>query len=301
MDNHSVAGSDAEQRSSRRRRTGPGHILAEDYHDQTLDLITDPAPIPDEAQFEEDLERESEDAEEFTPDALINEESLGQLFQNEGEAAEQFPEYFDEADIDEHNFDSQGGYEAAAGFNYEHLAPLTPQLATSIALYKGKIEYRITRDAFKYFCRVVSKRMKFHILDLRTVHKAIQTLTGVVHVSYDVCVNNCICFAEHPQQLQCPLCGEARYRRIGDKDVPRKTFDYIPVQHRLRLLYSNPKTAHHLKSYRKKLEDSAEGDVLRDFWDGKLCAELKRKGILNDPRSLAFYFSTDGVYLFRKG
>ena len=71
-----------------------------------MDLIPDPAPIADEAQFEEDLESESGDAEEFAPDALINEELLGQLFQNEGEAAEQFPEYFDEADIDEHNFDS---------------------------------------------------------------------------------------------------------------------------------------------------------------------------------------------------
>ena len=54
-------------------------------------------------------------------------------------------------------------------------------------------------------------------------------------------------------------------------------------------------------SYRRKLEDWADGDVLRDFWDAKLCAELKRKGILNDLRSLAFYFSTGGVCLFRKG
>ena len=123
-------------------------------------------------------------------------------------------------------------------------------------------------------------------------------MTGVAHVSYDVCINNCICFAEHPEQLSCPLCGEARYRRVGHKDIPRKTFDYIPVQHRL---YSDPKAARDLKSYRKKLEDTAEGDVLRDFWDAKLCAELKKKGILTDPRSLAFYFSTDGVCLFRKG
>ena len=100
---------------------------------------------------------------------------------------------------------------------------------------------------------------------MRTIHKAVQTLTGVVHVSYDVCVNNCICFAEYPQQLQCPLCGEARYLRIGHKDVPRKTFDCIPVQHRPRLLYSDPKIALQLNSYRKKLEDSAEGDLLRDF------------------------------------
>ena len=41
---------------------------------------------------------------------------------------------------------------------------------------------------------------------------------------------------------------------------------------------------------------------LRDFWDAKLCAGPKKKGILTDPlaRSLAFYFSTDGVCLLRK-
>ena len=269
-----------------------------------MDLILDPASIADQAQFENsDLkDSESEDAEEFIPGALIK-ESLGQLFQNEGGAVEQFPEYFDEAGIDEHNFNSREGlgYEATVDFDYKNLVPLTPQLATPIALYRGKIEYRITCDAFKYFCRVVSKRTKFPILDLRTIHKAVQTLTGVVHVGYDGCANNCIHFAEYPQQLQCPLCGGARYRRVGHKDVPWKTFDYIPVQHLLHLLYSDPGIAHHLKSYRKKLEDSAEGDVLGDFWDAKLCAELKRKGILNDPRSLAFYFNVDGVCLFRKG
>ena len=153
---HSDGDSDVEQPPSRRRRTGPGQILAEDHRDSILDLIPDPAPIADQAQFEEDSD--SEDAKEFIPNALINKESLGQLFQNEREAAEQFPEYLDKADIDEHNFNSHG---ATAGFNYEHLAPLTPQLATSIALYKGKIEYRITRDALKYFYRVVSKRINF--------------------------------------------------------------------------------------------------------------------------------------------
>ena len=66
-------------------------------------------------------------------------------------------------------------------------------------------------------------------------------------------------------------------------------------------MYSDRKMARQLKSYRKKMEDSAEGDMLRDFWDAKLCAELKKRGILTDPRSLAFYFSTDGVCLFRKG
>ena len=39
---------------------------------------------------------------------------------------------------------------------------------------------------------------------------------------------------------------------------------------------------------------------LHDFRDAKLCAELKKKGILTDPRSLVFDFSTGGVCLLRK-
>ena len=241
-------------------------MLAEDYHNPILDLIPDATQIQvaDQTQFEEVSE-----SEEFTTVVLINEESWGQLelFQNEGKVAEQFPECFDEADIDdtEHNFTSQKGDVGTSDFNYKDLVFLTPQLATSIALYKGKIEYRITHDAFKYFCRVVSKQTKFPNPNLRTILKVVQTLTGVVYISYDVCVNHYICFAKYPQQLQCPLCGEAHYCRIGHKDVPRKTFNYIPVQHRLRLLYSDSKIALHLKSYYKKLEDFAEGDLLCDF------------------------------------
>ena len=298
-----------------------------------MDAVPDPAPIADQTLTQaqvpivEDSEIEEEDCSEpkeleFIPDPLINEESSEHLFQNEAEASEQFPEYFDsdldgqdgreaaadhpdshdgrEATADHPDSQPEEGCKATVDFDYEHLACLTPQEATSIALYKGKIEYNVTHDAYKYFCKVVSKRTKLHILDLRTIHKAIQCLTGVAHVSYDVCINNCICFAEYPEQLSCPLCGEARYRCIGHKDIPRKTFDYIPVQHCLRLLYSDPKAARDLKSYLKKLEDTAEGVVLRDFWDANLCAELKKKGILTDPRSLAFYFSTDGVCLFRK-
>ena len=173
----------------------------------------------------------------------------------------------------------------------------------SIALYKVKMKNNVTRDGHKNYSRVFSEQSKFPCLDVRTVHKIIRSATGVAHVSYDVCVNNCVCFVKYPEQHTCPSCGEARYHRVGLKDVPRKTFDYIPVQHRLRLLYSDPKMARQLKSYRKMLEDTADasGNILRDFWDAKLCAELKKKGILTDPRSLAFYFSTDRVYLFRKG
>ena len=71
----------------------------------------------------------------------------------------------------------------------------------------------------------------------------------------------------------------------------------VPAQHRLHLLYSDQNMIKQPKTS-QKLGNTAEGDILRDFWDAKLYAE---KGFLSDPRSLAFYFNIDGVCLIREG
>ena len=259
------------------------------------ELIPDPAPIAQHVRIGNDSEDEgsvrignnSEDegpsdsegySADFVAEPLIDEE---RLFQDGDEAAGKFPEFF-EADEEptsgpgpgsHYNLDSQEGREGAADlldFNYEYLTLLTPQELVSIALYKIKMKNNFTHEGYKDCSRLFSEQSGFPYLDVRTVHKIIRSTTGVAHVSYDVCVNNCICFAKHPERRTCPCCGEARYRRVGLKDVPRKSFDYIPAQHRLRLLYSDPKMAGQLKSYRKKLVDTAEGDILRNFWDAKL-------------------------------
>ena len=155
-----------EQPSLRRVRLGtqqqPG-VLAGPGDCLLLDPMSDPTLIAEREQVGngrenlEGLEDESpSDSEhtEFVSEPLINE---GQLFQDEDEAARQFPEFFEADDGDEaarqlpeliesnnshsgsevpttpsiphYNLDSQEGREGAADlldFNYEYLTLLTP-------------------------------------------------------------------------------------------------------------------------------------------------------------------------------
>ena len=260
-----------------------------------------------------DFEEDGADS-EFAPTALIDDSDEEHLFANEGEATEEFPEYFDEPDLEhktpplahQYNLGNQENREAAAvllDFNYEYRALLTPQEAMSIDLYRSKIEKNICREAHQRYSESFAVVSGSPTLDIHTVSSTMERITGIAHVRYDVCINNCVCFAKYEDKLSCPFCGEARHRHVGRKDVPRKTFDYLPAQHRLLLQYSDPKRARALKSYRRMFVARGGGDTtdLRDFWDGKLCAELQKKGVLTDPRSVAFYFSMDGVNLFWKG
>lgn len=59
-------------------------------------------------------------------------------------------------------------------------------------------------------------------------------------------------------------------------DVPRKTFDYIPVQHRLLLQYANPQRVQDLKSCRIKF-DSTTTDLC-DFWDANSLHRTEKEG-----------------------
>lgn len=82
----------------------------------------------------------------------------------------------------------------------------------------------------------------------------------------------------------------------------RWKFDYIPISHRLCLWYANLDQAKELKVYKKTLFEKTESEAsLRDFWDRKLYKSLLSKGMFIDIRDVSFYFSTDGVNLFRKG
>lgn len=72
--------------------------------------------------------------------------------------------------------------------------------------------------------------------------------------------------------------------------------------HRHCLWYANLDRAKELKAYKKTLFEKTESEAsLRDFWDRKLDKSLLSKGMFTDIRDVAFYFSTDGVNLFRKG
>jgi hypothetical protein len=95
----------------------------------------------------------------------------------------------------------------------------------------------------------------------------------------------------------CPLCNEPRYDK---KNITIRTFDLIPITHRLRLQFANPARAKALRDYPKFLQENP-WDGVRDYWDGELHKEHRNKGFFADYRDIALGLSTDGLQLFAVG
>lgn len=130
-------------------------------------------------------------------------------------------------------------------------------------------------------------------------------ITEINHVRYDVCRNNCICYATFPDAQECHLCHEPRLDKRGN---PWKTFDYIPITHRLRLLYTDSgyvrRTVQYKQPFQDKLLYTAENPRTStcDYWDSLLHSTFQNdRDLWQDVREVGFIFSTDGFSLFKVG
>jgi hypothetical protein len=62
-------------------------------------------------------------------------------------------------------------------------------------------------------------------------------------------------------------------------------YHYIPLIHRLRLLYAEAKTSQEIQNYLNQLKDNSNPNEKRDIWDGRIIASLREEGnfaALND-------------------
>jgi hypothetical protein len=126
------------------------------------------------------------------------------------------------------------------------------------------------------------------------ISQRVATMTGIEFERYDCCINSCLAYTGvYSEAEACPHCHEPRFER----GKPRKTFDYIPLIHRFRLQYADPKRATLLKQYRPTLEENPWEGV-RDYWDGLLYKEQKVEGLFEDEHDIGLAFSTDGLSLF---
>jgi len=131
------------------------------------------------------------------------------------------------------------------------------------------------------------------------ITRQVAVMTGISLNSLDCCINSCLAFTgPYEKENRCPICKEHRY---GDNMKARKTFDYIPLIHRLRLQYADPDRASLLKEYRRKLEADPWAEGVRDYWDGLLYQEQKGEGLFEDEHDIGLAFSTDGLSLFTVG
>jgi hypothetical protein len=274
--------------------------------DSELDFLqweVDSVQFSIDSDFEDLKSSESESFESDNCSESDDSENLMESIQEYHTAAE---DNASDSDSDEESAAEENGESSATNFEYSKPARLSAQEIMSIALYQIKSHRNISQEAHHDYASIVSLVMQERMLDLRTVEALMERTTGIAHIRYDVCKNGCVCFSpKYSDATTCPLCG---IPRLTTKGKPWKTFDYIPIQHRLRLQYANERRAREFTEYRQALDLDAEqrledGDdsALRDFWDGKLCKELKARGMLTLSTDLAFALSTDGVELFRKG
>ena len=204
---------------------------------------------------------------------------------------------FDDGD-DEFDEDYLHTVQALDSFGYGILSSLSRQEAISLALFCAKIKSKSPRQGYQEYQDIVDSLLNERPMDIRTIHKLLERKTGIRHVQYQVCDNNCYCYAEKPDAESCPECGTPR-RKAGLGR--RKTFECIDLIHLLRLRYSDPSSAAQYQVYVNALHQNPAPKVHRDIWDGKLMEELRRKGMFLLGTDLAFLCSTDGVNLFRKG
>lgn len=225
------------------------------------------------------------------------------------ELAEEFPELLITNEKELRKLDRE--YANRGGFNHKVKSHLSGIQLISLALYQIKLRGNVPRAIHCNYVSLVAcllPRGKPH--DARTVEGILERVTGIGHVSYDICVNGCVCFYGKYELLrQCPNPHCKDKERYDHKGRPRAQFDYIPLRHQIRLWWGHPETAKMLRSYRATLENAPPPDEddpgsksIRDVWEAKLFEILREtKGILTNPTDLAFYFSTDGVSLFRNG
>src|SRR5438552_13336812 len=81
------------------------------------------------------------------------------------------------------------------------------------------------------------------VFDRRTTIKRLRKRTGIAMQRFNCCRRSCMCFVgPHSLLTHCSWCNEERYRDIAKK-IPWKTYDYIPLIHRLRLQMGDPQRA----------------------------------------------------------
>ncbi|KAL0567757.1 hypothetical protein V5O48_014238 [Marasmius crinis-equi] len=137
------------------------------------------------------------------------------------------------------------------------------------------------------------------------VKSRLETLTGIIPILYDMCVNSCMAFtAIYEELLQCIYCGEDRYED-AEHTKPRRRFETIPLGPQIQALWRHTASVallrHRTERTEKILEQrhSFEGiPVYDDVLCGDEYLDLVESGAIGkDDMFLAI--SMDGAQIYR--
>ena len=122
-------------------------------------------------------------------------------------------------------------------------------------------------------------------------------------IDYHCCVNDCVVFREchdgdYTHLCECPRCGEDRYKE-GTK-IPRKRFKYLPLETRVRRLFSDEVTSKLLQSHchtENREPNTVTSIHQSEAWKSWYSSEGLFQG---EKRALSFAICMDGLNPFSR-
>ena len=156
------------------------------------------------------------------------------------------------------------------------------------------------------------------------VHKSVTSLPASYHeakqlikpylvekIVFDVCINDCIVYRNSPKYHyakldQCPVCNEGRYIQrhsttVNKRQIPRRTFTYIPIGPRLARIYGDENLSKIVFSHPgSKNEILSKNNYMEDIHDAPVWKELYSDSgfFKGDNKGISFALELDGVNPF---
>ncbi|KAE8257199.1 hypothetical protein A4X13_0g2516 [Tilletia indica] len=203
----------------------------------------------------------------------------------------------------------------------EHrLETLTEQQLRSLRQYRRWLGTKQTEAAYLENAKSFAE-LGHPSLSLPVVKTLAAGLSGLQEEQIDMCPNSCVAYVgPYKDMTRCPwvrvikgrrvACKEPRYHpALGtgdDKRLPRRRYVYIPLLHRLRAMYHNPKMRQLLQYRHERLEilreahraSSWDDHKFLDVADGMMNLRMAEEDALfADSRDIAVTIATDGCQL----
>ena len=143
------------------------------------------------------------------------------------------------------------------------------------------------------------------MLSFAQVRNRLKSITGVLPLHFDMCINSCIAFTSiFSELIRCPSCGEPRYEN-SNQSTPRRQFVTLPLGPQLQALWRNPVTVAKLQDRLRRTaevlsQQNDEGGI-QDYDDiccGTEYLNLVKSSQISDHDMLLNVF-VDGAQLYR--
>jgi len=114
-------------------------------------------------------------------------------------------------------------------------------------------------------------------------------------IVFHVCINDCIIYrGDYKDSVSCPKCNEPRFLV---KNIPRRTFHYLPLGPKIIRSYGTEEISCILQSHGRQIGEVTDRGIMRDIHDSPKWKEaFSTSGTFKgDPRGVALSLCLDGL------